>query len=173
MSHPATVIVPQLARSLAQLPVWIDKTEAWAAERKFDANVLLAQRLFPDMFPLSRQIGTACDTAKLCVSRLTGVQAPAHADTETTWTEVRARVDDVLGWLDAHKDASFDKADEARIRFGWLPGHSLGGRPYLVQWVMPNFYFHMGMSYAILRSHGVPLGKAEYMGAVPFEADRG
>lgn len=171
--HPASYLVPQFARSLAQVLVWIDKTEAYAASRKFKADVLLTDRLQPDMFPLVRQIGSACDAAKLCVVRLTGVSAPSHADNETTFAEVRARVESVVAWLEAHSEISFEGADEARVRFPWYPGHSIAGAPYLKQFALPNFYFHLSMAYAILRKNGVPLGKADFLGDLPFEADQG
>lgn len=171
MSHPATVLVPQIALTLRQVLTWIDKTGAYAEQRGFDADVLLTCRLAPDMFPLVRQLGSACDTAKLTVSRLTGSTAPKHADDQTTWDEVRARVVDVLAWLDAAKDETYDQAGEARVRFGWYPGKSLGGDDYLLQFALPNFYFHVSMAYAILRHNGVPLGKADMLGALPFVDD--
>lgn len=173
MSHPANELIPQLARTVAQFLVWIDKTEAYAAQRGFDANVLLSQRLAPDMFPLVRQIDSACDAAKLVVTRLTGKPAPKHADNEATWGELRARVQDVLGWLADAEGETWATADEAWIRFPWLPGKKLAGRPYLLQFAVPNFYFHASMTYALLRHAGVPLGKADFLGGLPFIDDEG
>ncbi|MCB9683000.1 MAG: DUF1993 domain-containing protein [Alphaproteobacteria bacterium] len=171
MSHPATLLVPQLAFSLRQLLVWADKAEAYAATRGFDANVLLGTRLSPDMFPLVRQVGSACDTAKLCVSRLTATQAPVHADDQKTWEDVRVRVHDVVSWIESHRDETYPTASDVLVRFGWYPGHALPGDTYLLQFAVPNFYFHLSMVYALLRHGGVPLGKADFLGPIGFIAD--
>lgn len=168
MTQPAAVLIPQIARTLGQFLVWIDKAEAYAETRGFPADVLLTARLQPDMFPLVRQLGSACDTAKLSVSRLTGKAAPKHSDDQVTFAEVRARVTDVLAWLEAAKDEAYAGADDARVSFPWYPGKELTGPDYMLQFALPNFYFHASMAYAILRHNGVPLGKSDFMGALPW-----
>ncbi len=173
MSAPTTIeILSQIHRNLAQVLVWIDKTSAYAEATQFDPDTLLTARLYPNMFPLTRQLGAACDTAKLAVSRLSGVDAPKHADDQATWGEVRERVQSVLDWMQGvMAEATFEGAADQRIRFPWYPGHSLIGDAYLKQFAMPNFYFHASMTYAILRHNGVPLGKLDFLGHLPFEAD--
>lgn len=171
MSHPATILIPQLTRTLRQTLTWIDKAEIYASERGFNADNLLPARLYPDMLPLVAQLGVACDNIKLGVSRLTGLEAPKHADDNKTWADVRARIVSVLEWLDAQADQTYDGADDRQARFYWNPGFHLQGDAYLLQFLLPNAHFHLCMAYALLRHQGVPLGKADYLGPLPWQAD--
>jgi hypothetical protein len=171
MQHVAHAVLHQMNRNLAQVDRWIDKTEAAAAARKYDPNHLLQVRLAPDMFPLVRQLGSACDTAKLCTARLTGRTPKSHADNETTWAEVRARVADVVAFVSEVTPESLADLESRTVRFPWAPGVSLSGGDYFLRHAVPNFYFHLSMSYAILRSNGVDLGKGDYLGDLPWHRD--
>jgi len=161
-------LVAQMARSLRYIDRWIDKAHAHATARKFDPAVLLQSRLAPDMFPLIRQIGAACDTAKFTAARLSGKTPPSHPDKETSWDEIRGRLREVIAYVEGFGASSFEGASERRMTFGWMPGKQIAADDYLVQYAVPNFYFHVAMTYAILRHNGVEIGKADYLGDLPF-----
>ena len=77
--------VPVFKRMLGNLADILGKAHAHAIARAIDPDVLLQQRLFPDMFPLSRQVQIACDTAKLAVARLSEQPSPIQPDVEKTF----------------------------------------------------------------------------------------
>jgi uncharacterized protein len=162
--HSASV--PIFVRMLGNLTQWLDKAEANAAARKFDPAVLLGARLAPDMLPLSKQIQIACDTAKFGVARLAGVEAPKFDDTETTLAELRERVRKTVDFVQSVAAAQVDGSEQREIivprRDGAL---RLEGEAYLKHYALPNFFFHVTTTYALLRHNGVDLGKSDYLGA--------
>lgn len=164
MQDTASTLIAHMAVQLGQLSRWLDKAAAFAATKKFDADTLLGARLAPDQFPLLRQIGSACDTAKNSVARLTGKTAPTHPDDQKTLAECQARIKDVIAFVGTVSPADYAKAAEARIMFPWMPGKFLAGADYLVQFAIPNFHFHLSHAYAILRHNGVELGKGDFLG---------
>lgn len=156
--------IRQLSRSLEKMLGWLDKAAAHGAAKKFDPVTLLSARLAPDQYPLVRQYQSACDTAKLGAARLAGKEAPKHADTEQTVDEIRTRVRAVIEYLNAFTEADFAGADARMITPAFFPpGKGLPGADYLTQFVVPNFYFHVSMAYAILRHNGVDLGKMDFI----------
>ncbi len=158
--------VMQMKKMLANLDLWIEKAIAHAESKKFDANVLAGARLAPDMYSFSRQVQSACDAAKFVAARLTGSQAPAHPDTETTMTELRERCAKTIAFLDAIPAASFDGSDTREVVVPYLPGLYCLGADYMREQAAPNFYFHVTTAYAILRHNGVDLGKRDLFGAL-------
>jgi hypothetical protein len=159
--------IPALLRGLNNLSSLLDKAAAHAAAKKFDSIVLLQARLYPDMHPLSRQVQITCDTAKGAAARLAGLEIPKHEDNEVTLADLKQRIAktvDFLGTVSAEKmqDA------EARSIEVKSPNRTLKftARAYLTDFVLPNFYFHVAMAYAILRHNGVELGKADFLGAI-------
>lgn len=158
----------QFSKTLTNLDAWFDKAAAHAAARKFDPETLLLARLAPDQFALIRQIQTACDTAKLGASRLTGKPAPVHADTEKTIAEVRGRIAETVAYLRDFTEADFEGAEARVITTPRWEGKTLTGEQYAHQHAIPNFYFHVGMAYAILRHNGVDIGKRDYLGPMPY-----
>jgi hypothetical protein len=165
---PFTQTVPQFLKMLRNLDAWLEAANAHAAQKKFDPDVLLQSRLAPDQFALARQIQSACDTAKFAAARLTGKDAPAHPDTETTIPELRKRIVDVAGWLEGLRPADFDGAEDRRVSMQWMQGKWCPATDYLVQFALPNFYFHVVTAYSILRHNGVDLGKRAYIGGLPL-----
>jgi uncharacterized protein len=157
-------IVRQFQKQLGHVGSWLDKAEAHGKERSFDPNVLLQARLAPDQFPLARQIQIACDTAKLSAARLTGKDAPSHADTETTIAELRTRVQSVLAFLGTLGPADFEGAAARTISQPRWEGRVMTGHDYFLEHAVPNFYFHLSHTYALLRHNGVNLGKRDYLG---------
>ncbi len=164
-----TLVVRQFSKMLGNLTEILNDAEKYAGERKFDVAVLLHARLAPDQFDLIQQIRIACDTAKLGAARLAGTEkdAPVHADTEVTLAEIKARIESTVAYLQGFTAQSFAGAAERRITQPRWNGKSLSGEEFLVQHVIPNFYFHVTTAYAILRHNGVPVGKKNYLGAMP------
>ena len=163
--HSASV--PVFVRMLGNLLDWLDKAEAHAAAKKFDAAVLLGMRLAPDMLPFAKQIQIACDAAKFGVSRLAGVEAPKFEDTEATLEELRERVRKTIAYVKSVPAAQIDGTEDKDVNVPRRDGTiTLKGEPYLKHYVLPNFYFHVTTAYALLRHNGVQLGKGDYLGAL-------
>lgn len=160
--------VPAFLQQLNALSGVLQKAEAHAAARKFDPAVLLNARLFPDMFPLTKQVQIACDFAKGGPARLAGVQAPAYEDSEKSFSELQARIEKTIAFVKTLKPEQIDGSEgrDITIKIGGNPV-TLKGQPYLVNFVLPNFYFHATTAYGILRHNGVELGKRDFIGAVP------
>jgi hypothetical protein len=166
MSHHVYIL--EIKKLLSNIDGWLDKTVAFAAAKKFDPNTLLQARLAPDQFPLVRQFQSACDSAKYAASRTAGKEPPSHPDTETTFDELKKRVQSVVAYLDTFKASDFDGADDRRISLPRWEGKSLSGTEYLVQHALPNFFFHFTTAYAILRHNGVDVGKRDFLGPMPY-----
>ena len=156
---------PVFTRMLANLLTWLDKAEAHATAKKFDPSVLINARLAPDMFPLSRQVQIACDSAKGAVARLAGVEIPKHEDTEKTFEELQARIAKTLEFIATVKPAQVDGSEEKDVVLK-LQGKDVPfkGLQYLLGFAWPNFYFHATTVYAILRHNGVEVGKRDFIG---------
>lgn len=157
--------VPLFSRMLNNLLSLLDKAEAYAAERKFDVNVLVPYRLAPDMLPLSFQVQSATDRAKFCLSRLTGREAPAWADDEKTVEDLRGRIREALDYIGTFSEDDLAGTDDKEIPVK-VRGEEvmMPGRQYLLNNAYPNFFFHVTTAYAILRHNGVPIGKRDFVG---------
>ena len=158
--------IPQLKKCLSSLDKWLEKGAAFAKTKAFDANVLANARLAPDMYPLARQVQSACDGAKFIAARLAGKDPPKHPDTETTVDELHARIRSVLGYLDTITPADFVGAEQRMVKLGFMEGKGLVGTDFLFELGLPNFYFHLTTAYAILRHNGVDLGKQDFLGSL-------
>lgn len=163
-------IFRQMRKQLAQLDVWLDKADAAAKSRSFDANAFLECRLAPDQFAFARQVQIACDTAKLAASRLSGKEAPVQPDTEKTVEELRARVRGIVEYLDGFTAQDFAEAATRSITQPRWEGKTMAGSDYFLEHAVPNFYFHLTHVYALLRANGVGLGKRDYLGALSLRA---
>lgn len=161
----SSVSLPVFQRMLENLRHLLDKGLAHARARKFDPMVLTQYRLAPDMLPLSRQVLIACDTAKLCVARIAGVEAPRFEDTETSFEELKERIDKTLAWLATIQPQQLDGTEDRPVTYpvGREATRTLPAEAYLTQSALPNFFFHITTAYAILRHNGVELGKADYL----------
>ncbi|MES1171613.1 MAG: DUF1993 domain-containing protein [Bacteroidota bacterium] len=157
-------IVTRMKKLLGQLDTWLEAAEAFATAKKFDSKVYLTARLAPDQFAFARQVQTACDTAKLVAARVTGKEAPSHPDTEQTVGELRARVATVIAYLDGFTAKDFEGAATRVISQPRWEGKIMSGADYFLEHGLPNFFFHLTHSYAILRHNGVTLGKRDYLG---------
>lgn len=160
--------IKQMSKMLGNLDRWLEKGIAHAEAKKFDPNVLLAARLAPDQFSFVQQVQAACDSPKFGAARLSGKEPPKHPDTEKTIEELRARIKSVIAYLDGFSAADFAGADERVLTLQALGGNSIAAPDYLLEFVTPNFYFHVAHAYAILRHNGVDLGKRDYIGSLDF-----
>jgi hypothetical protein len=158
--------VEQPARMLTNLLAILDKGVAHAKEKKFESSVLVNARIAPDMFPLSRQVQIACDMLKNGIARLAGQEAPRFEDNEQTMEELKARIAKTIDYVKSVSAAAFEGSEDRDIKIP-LRDRTLEmkGLPYLNGFVLPNFYFHVTMTYALLRQNGVAIGKPDFMGA--------
>lgn len=157
--------IPALAAALKNLKGILQKGAAHAQERGIEESALTAFRLYPDMFPLSRQVQIATDMAKGCAARLAGVEPPKYPDTEVSFSQLIERVDRVQAYLQEFQPAQIDGSEERPIVIKTPRGDlHFNGQQYLQFFVLPNVYFHCATAYNILRHNGVALGKADFLG---------
>jgi hypothetical protein len=159
--------VPVFTAMLGNLSGFLDKAEAFAVERKIDKDVLLNWRLAPDMYPLLRQVQLASDFAKGTAARLAGAEVPKYADEEKSFAELKARIAKTVAFLEGLRREDFDGSEERDIALS-VGGRELHfkGQPYLLNFGLPNFFFHVTTAYDILRACGVGLGKRDFLGAI-------
>lgn len=157
--------IPVLKHTLSSLSSILKKAAEHAEVKKINPSVLVNARLFPDMFPLSKQVQIATDQAKGCAARLAGIEIPKYDDTETTFEELQARLAKTIAFLDSVKSEQFVGSEERDISFQ-IQGHTFEfkGQGYLLNWVFPNFYFHAATAYNILRHNGIEIGKQDFLG---------
>ncbi|PPE72140.1 DUF1993 domain-containing protein [Solimonas fluminis] len=157
--------VPAFVRLLASLRGILEKAAAHAEARKLDPAALTGFRLYPDMFPLTRQVQIATDMVKGAAARLAGVDVPRYEDTETTFAELIARIDRTLAFLREFRPEQIDGSEDRPIQLKSPRGEmNFSGRDYLQFFVLPNAYFHATTAYNILRHNGVELGKQDFLG---------
>ncbi len=159
------VSVPVFTRMLNNLAAVLDKGAAYAEGRKIDPLVLINARLYPDMLPLVKQVQIASDGAKGAAARLAGQEAPKYEDAETTFADLKARIQKTIAYLNTFKPEQIDGSEEKTITLQ-LRGNAVPfqGLAYLLNHATPNFYFHVTTAYDILRHNGVEIGKADYLG---------
>lgn len=157
--------VPVFLRTLHALSGVLDKGETHARENGVDSAALLAARLAPDMFPLTRQVQVATDHAKGATARLAGRDVPSFEDTEQSFSELRERIGRTVAFIREADPASIDGSEEREIVLK-IGGRelTLAGQQYLLHFALPNFFFHTTTAYDILRHNGVPLGKRDFIG---------
>ena len=159
--------VPAMIKTLSNLRNLLEKALTHAEIKKIDPSVLVNARLYPDMFPLSRQVQIATDMAKGAASRLAGQEVPSYEDNEATFPELIARLDKTIALLVTFKPGDIDGSEDRTIT---LPMRdrtlTFKGLPYLIDYVLPNVYFHTTTAFAILRHNGVEIGKKDFLGKV-------
>jgi hypothetical protein len=159
--------VPVFIKTLKNLSAILGKGVAYAGSKKIDPSVLVSARLAADMFPLARQVQIATDGVKGCVARLAGIEMPSYADTETTFPELQTRIAKTIAFAESVTPAQIDGSEEKMITLK-VGGKDLTfkGQAYLLNFVMPNLFFHAATSYGILRHNGVEIGKMDFLGAI-------
>jgi len=156
---------PRFANILRNLSAILEKAEAHCAAKKIEPSALTSYRLFPDMFPLTRQVQIASDTAKGAVARLAGIDIPKYEDNEQTFAELKARIAKTIDFVESVSAAKIDGSDDKEIVLQMRSGERrFTGMQYLLGHAYPNFYFHVTTAYNILRHNGVEVGKADFIG---------
>lgn len=162
-----TLSVTAFTQVLNNLSAILDKAEAYAAAKNIQPEALLNARLYPDMFPLTRQVQSACDFAAKASARLAQVDVPNTPNTEQTFAELKQRIAATVEYLKGFKPAQFEGADTRDIDYPVGPGKvmTMSGEKVLAHLVQPNFYFHAVTAYDILRHNGLEIGKRDFLGA--------
>ncbi len=157
--------IPVFIRMLGNLSAILDKAAAHAEAKKIDPAVFINARLAPDMYPLSRQIQIATDLVKGCAARLAGVEVPSYPDNEATFPDLQARIAKTVAFLHSVSAEQINGSEEREVALKMRDKDiHLLGQPYLLNFALPNFYFHVTAAYAILRHNGVEIGKMDYAG---------
>lgn len=160
----------QYKKMLKSLDGWMAKAAAHADAKKFEVNNFCEARLIADMYPFTKQVQSACDSAKFFAARLSGKEAPKHEDNEKTWTELRERIKKCLTYLETFSAKDFANAKDKKISPGWAEGKWLTADEFANDLSQPNFFFHVTTAYAILRANGVDIGKQDYIGGLNLKA---
>lgn len=160
------VAIPLLAHNLNSLVGVLEKGAAYAEAKQIEPAVLIGTRLYPDMFPLSRQVQIASDVARRGAARLAGVEAPAIEDNEATFPELMTRLQATVAYLKTFTPEQIDGTEAKTIELP-VGGETMtfDGQTFLLYFVLPNVYFHITTAYDILRHCGVEVGKRDYLGA--------
>ena len=157
--------VPTFTRVLGNLAAILEKAAAHAEARKIDPAALLGARLFPDMFPLTKQVQLAADTVNTGAARLAGTEAPAHDNDESSFADLVGRLRKTITQLEALKPEQLDGTEDKTVSWQTRSStKSMQGLAYLMNHILPNLYFHTTTAYNILRHNGVELGKMDYLG---------
>lgn len=157
--------VPVFSRMLTNLANCLAKAAKHCEEKKIDPNALLGARLYPDMFPLTKQVQIATDMAKGGVARLAGQEPPVYEDGEKTFADLAARIEKTIAFINGFTPAQIDGSEEKDITLKMRSGErKFKGQAYLQVFVQGNVYFHVTTAYALLRHNGVDVGKNDYLG---------
>ncbi|MGH8352344.1 MAG: DUF1993 domain-containing protein [Pseudomonas sp.] len=157
--------IPVFVRQLGNLSAILGIAAAHAEAKKIDPSVFIDARLAPDMFPLSRQVQIACDGVKSGAALLAGLEAPSYADDETSLSELQERIAKTLAFLQGVDAAQIDGSEERTVTLRRRDKEThFQGQAFLLDHVLPNFYFHLTTAYAILRHNGVEIGKRDFLG---------
>jgi uncharacterized protein len=161
--------VPAITQMLTALSAILDKAASYAEAKSIDPVELINARLAPDMLPLARQVTMASDHAKGMVARLSGRDIPTFDDTESTFEELKERIAKTLAFVKSVPAVVIDGSEERNISLKLMSGRTLTftGQSYLIQFALPNFYFHVTTAYDILRHKGLEIGKRDFMGPQP------
>ena len=156
--------IPPILRALNNLSHILNKGEAHANAKEIELAVLFNARLFPDMFPLSRQVQIATDMSKGAAARLARLEVPSYDDNETTFADLQARIAKTIAFIETVTPAQLEGAEKRDIEIMVRKAKmEFTGQDYLQKWVMPNVYFHVATTYNILRHNGVELGKPDFL----------
>ncbi len=158
--------IPVFIKQLNNLSAILKKGEEHALAKKIEPDVFINARLAPDMYPLSRQIQIASDGVKGCAARLAGVEVPSYPDTEKTFAELQARIAKTIEFLKTFSAKQIDGTEERKVILKLRDREiTFLGQLYLLNFVLPNLFFHITIAYAILRHNGVDIGKKDFIGS--------
>ena len=159
------VSVPIFVQFLTALSACLDKAEAHATAKQLDQNYLLGMRLYPDMFSLQRQVQQATNHAIRACSALSGAEILTFPGNEASFADLKARVAKTIDYVKGFKPAQIDGTEDKEITLKLGSNErKFTGQALLLNFILPNFYFHCTTAYDILRHCGVELGKRDFMG---------
>lgn len=158
--------VPVLKQMLTALQSILAQAAEHASAKAIEPDAYLQARLFPDMFPLIKQVQIAADFSRGIAARLAGVDIPTISSDQTTFADLGALLTETLVFLDSLNESQFEgkESSEIVLRPGTPKEKKLSGQAYLANYGLPQFFFHVSTAYAILRHNGMPIGKRDYMG---------
>lgn len=158
--------IPVFKQMLNSMSKVLTKAEEHAKEKKIEPTVFIQARLYPDMFPLVRQVQIAADFAKSVSARLANVDVPAYEDNEQSFADLQSRISKTLAFINGLQETQFAGAEgrEIVLRPGTPKERKMDGLAYLLNYGLPQFFFHTTTTYAILRHNGVNIGKGDFMG---------
>ena len=157
--------VPRLVNLLGNLSSILDKTQAHVDARKIDVSALMNARLFPDMYPFSKQVQIACDKARSVVARLAGIEVPLYSDDEQTLAELKVRIARTIAFIRGVAPQQIDGTEDKEIVLPVTGKETrYSGMQLLLGHSLPNVYFHATTAYNILRHNGVEIGKRDFLG---------
>ncbi len=158
-------LIPTSIHNLKNLSAILTKAQNHAKNKKIDETVLTNARLFPDMFPLARQVQIACDTAKAGAARIAEIEIPSHADVEKNFDELKERIEKTVKFLETIKPEQINGKEALKISYVQREKEkNFIGLPYLLNYTLPNIFFHITTAYAILRHNGIEIGKKDFLG---------
>lgn len=159
------VAIPPLTRTLSNLATILKIGEAHADAKKIEHTIFLNARLFPDMYPLTRQVQIATDMSKGAAARLAGLEVPKYEDNESTFAELQARIAKTIAFIETVSPTQMEGSESREVTITVRKVDlKFTGQDYLLKWVNPNVYFHVTTTYNILRHNGVELGKPDFLG---------
>ncbi len=161
-----TSSIPVFRQMLGALAAILAKAESHVTEKNIEPTALTHARLFPDMFPLGKQVQIACDFARGVSARLAGAEVPKYEDDEQGFAELRALIARSIEFIEGFSPAQFEGAAQREIvtRPGTPKERRFTGQAYLLSYGLPQFFFHVTTAYALLRHNGLEIGKRDYMG---------
>ncbi|MEI6721674.1 MAG: DUF1993 domain-containing protein [Betaproteobacteria bacterium] len=162
-----THAVPVFKQLLTALKAMLAQADAHAAARSIEPDALLQARLYPDMFPLLKQVQIAADFSRGISARLAGIEVPVYEGKEKSFADLDALLARTLEFLDSVKSSQFEGSEtkEIVLRPGTPKEKKLSGQAYLANYGLPQFFFHVTTAYNLLRHNGLSIGKRDYMGA--------
>lgn len=170
-----TVTIPPMRKALAAFLAILDKAEQHAASKKTSwatfEEALMNHRLVFDQFDFKKQVQVACDNAKGGAARLAEIENPKHEDTEKTISELKARIEKTIAFIDTVKPEQVIGKEGIKVSLPYFPDTHMTGFDYATEYLIPNFFFHISTAYNILRANGIDIGKADFMGGLPLKAN--
>lgn len=158
------ISIPVFIRGLTNLQAVLEKGRAFAAQKGIAGEELVGARLYEDMFPLAGQVQRASDTARFAAVRVGGAQPVAMADEEKSFDDLKTRIAATVDYLQTVDAAGFDGAEDKEVVLKTRSGElRFTGTSYMLQFALPNFFFHVTTAYDILRNQGVALSKADFL----------
>ncbi len=158
--------VPVFKQLLSALKAILALADAHAAANSVEPDAFLQARLYPDMFPLVKQVQIAADFARGISARLAGAEVPVYEGKEKSFADLDGLLARTMGFLEGLNPSNFEGSEtkEIVLRPGTPKERKLSGQAYLANYGLPQFLFHVTTAYALLRHNGLPIGKRDFMG---------